>query len=63
MFCLILTLVLFRPFLHGSSQEQDKYEVNPTPDPTSIYKIYVPTNLEDAFVEYRPDAALRKRIE
>lgn len=53
MFCLILTLVLFSPFLQGSSPQQDKYKVNPTPDPTSKYKIYVPLNLEDAFSELK----------
>ena len=44
--CSILALVTFSSVLHGDFQEQDKYKVNPTPDPTSKYKIYVPTNLE-----------------
>ena len=52
-FCLILTFVSFSPFLQGSSQDQAKYKVNPTPDHTSQYKIYVPTNLEDAFGELK----------
>src|SRR5215211_3610252 len=65
MFCLILALASFSSFLQGSSQKQRKYKVNPTPDPTSKYKIYVPTNLEDAFGELKkmlhPD--LLKEIE
>ena len=51
--CLLLTLISFNPVPYTTSQEQDKYKVNPTPDPTSKYKIYVPTNLEDAFGELK----------
>jgi hypothetical protein len=59
--CFILILLSFSSAVHRASQEQDKYKINPTPDPASIYKskVYVPTDLEDAFGELqkmlRPD--------
>ncbi len=31
----------------------DSWTVHPTPDPTSKYKVYVPADLEDAFVELK----------
>lgn len=51
--CLLLFLLSVGAILHADSQEQDKYNLNPTPDPTSKNKIYVPTNLEDAFDELK----------
>ena len=51
--CLILALASFGSVLRGNFQDQDKYKVNPTPDLTSKYKIYVPPNLEDAFGELK----------
>lgn len=51
--CLIISLVTFSSILPGASQEQVKYKINPTPDPTSKYKVYVPTDLEDAFGELK----------
>src|ERR1044072_28190 len=53
MFCLILTLISVSPFLQGASQEQDKYKLKPTPDPTSKHNIYIPANLEDTFGELK----------
>lgn len=53
MLCLILALVSFGPTLRGDFQERDKYRIDPTAYPTSKYKIYIPTNLEDAFSELK----------
>ena len=52
---LTLTLVWFSSVLNDVAlgQEKDKYKLNPTPDPASKYKIYVPKNLEDSFVELK----------
>jgi hypothetical protein len=51
--CLLLALVSFNPVSYGISRDQDKFKVNPTADPRSKDKIYVPTNLEDAFIELK----------
>lgn len=37
--------------IHAIAQENER--INPTPDPKSKYKIYVPVSLEDAFVELK----------
>jgi hypothetical protein len=39
------------PGFRGASQEQDKYQLNPTPDPAAQFKVYVPADLEDSFLE------------
>ncbi len=57
--CLLVALGSFNLVPHGISQEQNKFKVNPTADPTSKDKIYIPRNLEEAFIELkkmlRPD--------
>lgn len=53
MLSLILTFVSFSTVLPGAFQENDKFKLNPTPDSTAKYKVYVPANLEDAFAELK----------
>lgn len=50
-FCLLLIVVSAATGFRADCQDQDKYKLNPTPDAASQYKVYVPTNLEDAFGE------------
>lgn len=52
-FCLLLFLLFAGVTYPADWQEQDKYKLNPTPDPTSNNKIYVPTKLDDAFDELK----------
>lgn len=50
--CLLLSaLVSVGTGLRGAPQEQDKYRLNPTPDPAAQFKVYVPADLEDSFRE------------
>ena len=52
-FCLLLILTFFNPVLCVTPQQQDKYKVNPTPDPTSKTEIYIPVDLEDSLRELK----------
>jgi hypothetical protein len=51
--CLLLFFLSVGATFRADRQEQDKYRLNPTPDATSKYKVYVPTDLEDAFNELK----------
>ena len=35
------------------TQQDDRHRIKPTPDPSSKYKVYVPVNLEECFVELK----------
>ena len=48
--CVLMALAAFDPILYGVSQDHDKYQLDPTPDPTAKYKVYVPLTLEDPSV-------------
>lgn len=50
--CLLLSaLISAHAGFRGAAQEQDKYRLNPTPDPAAQFKVYVPADLEDSFRE------------
>src|SRR5688572_23529155 len=51
--CLLLVLLSYGPALPAGTQGEDKHKLNPTPDPTSKYEVYVPLNLEDSFAELK----------
>jgi hypothetical protein len=50
LFAVLLLITAYEPSIYGLPQE-DKYRLNPTPDPGAKYKVYVPVDLEDAFKE------------
>src|SRR2546423_14362300 len=47
-----LTLILFCTFeCMAQSSQKDKGKLTPTPDPNAPFKVYIPKDLEDCFVE------------
>jgi len=47
---ILLSLVVVIPLLSLASEE-DKYKVNPTPDPNAPFGVYIPKDLNDSFSE------------
>ena len=49
----ISTLLLTFILAVGCSAQGDKSKITPTPDPNAPFKVYIPKDLEDAFVELK----------
>ena len=50
---IFVSLFLFATLISICAIAQDNERINPTPDPTSKYEVYVPVSLEDVFVELK----------
>src|SRR5688500_14170629 len=50
---ILMSLAIIPLITYASSQDQEKYKINPTPDPAAPFKVYVPLDLEDSFRELK----------
>jgi len=48
---IVFNLLVFSTPSFTFAQQDAKYRIKPTPDRNSKYKVYVPTNLEESFIE------------
>lgn len=49
----LIALIVIIPFHHAFSQAQNKNKINPTPDETAPFKVYIPIDLEDSYRELK----------